>query len=206
MKFYTLVLELYSKQNFVTHKYQGWLRTSVKLSEGHIISESTCEVSHLLLNNFNHLDKSFHFSRENKNIHRYFISYLMPKNIIVCMQNYVLSNKYTQLRTTLVYAYTFLLSSFLHMKKVLYSWKFSINSIFDGFTCVWDVLNTISPFLECLSICMSSKFCGHCISRTNSQKLMKLYIQLHLDTIWCWLHSGPYRSRSSDVVRNFWFL
>ena len=38
-----------------------------------------------------------------------------------------------------------------------------------------------------LSVCMSPKFCGHCISRTNERKLMKLYIQLHLGIIWCWL-------------------
>ena len=65
-------------------------------------------------------------------------------------------------------------------------------------------------FLEniCLSVglyvCMPPKFCEHCISRSNARKLMKLYIQLHLDTIWCWLYLGAYRSRSSAVVRNFW--
>ena len=33
---------------------------------------------------------------------------------------------------------------------------------------------------KCLSVCMSLKFCEHCISRTNAQKLIKLHIQLYL--------------------------
>ena len=51
---------------------------------------------------------------------------------------------------------------------------------------------TIWPFLEnvCLYI---SKIWGHYISKTNAWKFMKLYIQLHLDIIWCWLGFGVYR-------------
>ena len=41
-----------------------------------------------------------------------------------------------------------------------------------------------------LSVCMSSKFCGHCISRTREQKLMKLYIHCLLYVIWSWLGFG----------------
>ena len=61
-------------------------------------------------------------------------------------------------------------------------------------------------FRKCLSVCISPNFCVPCISRTNARKGMKLYIQLHLDIIWCWLDFGTYCSRSSDVVRNFWFF
>ena len=43
----------------------------------------------------------------------------------------------------------------------------------------------LTIFRKCLSVCMSPKFCGHCISRTNAWKLIKLYIQLDLDIIWC---------------------
>ena len=100
---------------------------------------------------------------------------------------------------------------YIHRKKVLDSRKFSTS----GFQWIYmfsDVPNTIWPFLEnvCMSVSrsagMSPKFCGHCISRTNARKMIKLYILLHLDVIWCWLSFGAYRSRSSDVVRNFWFL
>ena len=92
---------------------------------------------------------------------------------------------------TFIYAYT---------KKVLNSRKFSTS----GFRLIymfWDVLNEIWPFLE--NVCLSSKFCEHCISRTNPWKLMKLYIQLHLDMIWCWLDFSVYRSRRSAAVRFF---
>ena len=45
---------------------------------------------------------------------------------------------------------------------------------------------------------------------TVSQELMCrnwwIYIQFHLDIIWCWLDFGAYRSRSSGVVRNLWFV
>ena len=73
---------------------------------------------------------------------------------------------------------------YVHKKKVFYSQKFSTSG-FRWIYIFWDVLKTIIPFLEnvCLSICMSPKFCGHCISRTNARILMKLYIQLHLDMI-----------------------
>ena len=36
-----------------------------------------------------------------------------------------------------------------------------------------------------LSVCARQKFYGKCNSRTNAQKFMKLYIQLHLDINWC---------------------
>ena len=72
-----------------------------------------------------------------------------------------------------------------HQKKVLDSWKFSTSG-FWWIYMIWDALNTIWPLLEnvCLSVCRSPKFCGNCISGSNARKLMKLYIQLHLDKIW----------------------
>ena len=68
-----------------------------------------------------------------------------------------------------------------------------------------DVLNKIWPFLEnvCLYVCLQNFV--DTISRNNARKLMKIYIQLHLDIIWCWLGFSAYRSRSSDAVRNWWF-
>ena len=57
-----------------------------------------------------------------------------------------------------------------------------------------------------LAVCMFPKFYESCISRTNARKMMKLYIQLHLDIIWCWLDFGVHISRSSDVDRNFEIL
>ena len=95
------------------------------------------------------------------------------------------------------YIFTFF---YMHKKKVLDSRKFWWIYMF------WDVLNTIWPFLENICVCTPPKFCGHCISRRNWQKLMKLYIQLHLYGIWSWLDFGAYRSKSSDVIQNFSFL
>ena len=42
---------------------------------------------------------------------------------------------------------------------------------------------------------MSPNFCGHCISRTNVRKMVKLYIQLHLDVIWCCYRKFPLNFR-----------
>ena len=89
--------------------------------------------------------------------------------------------------------YFFFLSTIItffcrHKKKVLGSRKF-LTSGFWWIYRFWGVLNTIWPFLEnvCLSIClsvyMSPKFCRHYNSRTNAQKLVILYVQLHLDII-----------------------
>ena len=79
---------------------------------------------------------------------------------------------------------------YIHKKKVLDSRKF-LTSGFRLIYTFWDVLNTVWPFLEivcpsvCLSlICISPKFCWRCISRTNAQKIMKLYIQVHINMIW----------------------
>ena len=74
---------------------------------------------------------------------------------------------------------------YAHKKKVLDSRKFSTSSL-RWIDMLWNVLNTIWPFLEnvCLagwlSACLSVLFFGNCISRTNGRKLMKLNIQLHL--------------------------
>ena len=96
---------------------------------------------------------------------------------------------------------------YMHKKKVLDLRKFSTSG-FGWIYMFWDVPSTIWPFLEIvwLSVCMSPKFCGHSISRTYKQKLMKFYIQLHLDLSWCWLDFSVYHSRSSDVFRYFWLL
>ena len=68
----------------------------------------------------------------------------------------------------------------------------------------------LTDFRKCLSICrpewMSQKYFWHGVSRNNVWKLMKLYIQLNLNIIWHWLEFGTYRSRSFDVVRNYWFF
>ena len=52
--------------------------------------------------------------------------------------------------------------------------------------------NDLTIFKKCLpvgqSVCMSPKFCGHWISKTNAWNLMKLYIQLHLDADWILVH------------------
>ena len=76
---------------------------------------------------------------------------------------------------------------FFHIrkKKALDSRKFSTSG-FRRIYMLWDIFNTIWPFLEnvCLCVCMSPKFCGHCISRTNARKLMKLYIQLRFVFLW----------------------
>ena len=95
---------------------------------------------------------------------------------------------------------------YVHKKRVLNSRK-----IFDiRFSIVLHVYRCpkqdLTIFRKCLSVCMFQKFCGLCISKTNTRKLMKIYIQLHLDIIWCWLDFGAYRSRSSAAVWNFWFL
>ena len=85
----------------------------------------------------------------------------------------------------------FFLSSVYVRRKVLDLRKFS-TSRFRWIYMFWEVINTILPFLEnvCMSVFMSLKFCGHYISRTNAWKLIKLYIQLHLDIIWWWLDFG----------------
>ena len=64
--------------------------------------------------------------------------------------------------------------------------NFSLAS-FRWICLLWDILNTIWPFLEnvWLYVRMSLQFCGHCISKSNAPKLRKLYIQLDLDIIWC---------------------
>ena len=94
----------------------------------------------------------------------------------------------------------------MHKKKVLESRKFSTHG-FWWIYIFWYVLNTIWLFLEkvCMYVSILQNFV-HGISRTNERKLMKFYIQLHLDIILSWLHFGVCRSRSSDVTRNFWFL
>ena len=99
---------------------------------------------------------------------------------------------------------------YVHKKKLLDSRKFS-KSGFRWIHMLWDVLLTIWTFLEnfclsiclsvCLSLCMHPKFCEDCISRTNARKLMKHYIQLHFDIIWCWLNLGAYHSRSTEIFR-----
>ena len=45
----------------------------------------------------------------------------------------------------------------------------------------------------CLYVCVSPKFCGHCISRANARNVTKFYILLYLDKNWGWLDIGGYR-------------
>ena len=81
------------------------------------------------------------------------------------------------------------------------------HTIFDGFPFLRCFEYDLTIFRKCLSVsvsaCMSPKFCEHCISRTNAQKLMKLYIQFHLDIIWCWLDFCVYCSTSNAAMENF---
>ena len=85
--------------------------------------------------------------------------------------------------------------------------------VFNRFTCFGRSWTRFDHFLKmfvclsvCMLVCMSPKFCGHCISRTNSWKLIKLYIQLHLQIVCGLLDFGAHHSRSSDVTRNFDFF
>ena len=84
---------------------------------------------------------------------------------------------------------------YTHKKKILNSWKFS-TSDFRWIYMFWDE-HDLTIFRECLSVCMSPKFCVFCISRTNARILMKLYI----DIVWWWLDFGAYHLRISDVVQ-----
>ena len=97
---------------------------------------------------------------------------------------------------------------YTHKKKVLDSRKFWTYG-FQRTYVFWDVLNTIWLFWEntCLyvdlSLCMSRKFCGHCNSRTNVWKLMKLNIPLHLEIIWNWLDFRVHSSTSGTTTESF---
>ena len=55
----------------------------------------------------------------------------------------------------------------------------------------------------CLSVYMSPKFCGPCISRANAQKVTKLCIQLHLDKNWRWLDISGYRPIGGVAMPHF---
>ena len=105
------------------------------------------------------------------------------------------------------YTYFVLTIFYIHKKKILNSRKFSTCD-FRLIYMFWGILNSIWPFLKnvCLSLRMSPKFDRHCISRTNCQKLMKLYIQLYLHITWCILDFGAFGSRSFNVIRYFRFL
>ena len=92
---------------------------------------------------------------------------------------------------------------YVHKKRVLNSRK-----IFDiRFSIVLHVYRCpkqdLTIFRKCLSVCMFQKFCGHCISRTNARKWMKLYNQLHLDMILCWLDFGVYCSIICTATEHF---
>ena len=93
-------------------------------------------------------------------------------------KNWFFEQSYTSLQRLIHNFFTFF---YVNKKKVLDSRKFSVLG-FRWIYMFWDVLNMIWPYLEnvCLSVYTPLKFCGHCISRTNGRKLMKLYIQLHL--------------------------
>ena len=71
----------------------------------------------------------------------------------------------------------FLLSS-INKKKVLDSRKF-LTSSFRWFYVLRCPVHDLTIFRKCLSVCTPPKFRGLCISRTNGQKLTKIYIQLH---------------------------
>ena len=77
----------------------------------------------------------------------------------------------------------FSLSS-IHIRRKLWICENFRNPVFDGFTYLC-LKRDLPIFRKCLSVFMSPKYCGHCISRTDARKLMKLYIQLHLYIIWC---------------------
>ena len=52
-------------------------------------------------------------------------------------------------------------------------------------------------------ICMPLKFCGHCSSRFNARKLIKLHAQMLFDIIWYWLVLGVYRLTGGAAMQNF---
>ena len=93
----------------------------------------------------------------------------------------------------------------MHKKKLLYSWNFSTTDFtyFEmSWTWFWTFLENVG-----VSVCMLvSKILRTLYSWTNARNSIKLYIQFHLDIIWCWLDFGVYRSRSSGVIRIFLFL
>ena len=68
-----------------------------------------------------------------------------------------------------------------------------------------NLLNTISIRLEnvYLSVFMSPKIFGHCISQANARKVTKFYILLHLDKNWCWLDIGGYRPIGGAAMPHF---
>ena len=98
----------------------------------------------------------------------------------------------------------------IHKKKVLHSRKFSTSSFLMDLFVLKCHEHDLSIYRKCLSVdlsdaCMSPKFCGHCVSRTNARKFMKLcsvapWYNFVLIRFWC------YRLRNSDVIWNFWFL
>ena len=58
-------------------------------------------------------------------------------------------------------------------------------------------------FRKCLSVCIPPKFCGHCNSRINARKLMKLHAQMLFDINWCWLVFGVYRFIGGAAMQIF---
>ena len=99
---------------------------------------------------------------------------------------------------------------FIHKKKVLDLRKF-LTTGFRRIYMFWDVWIRFSNFWKmsvwlhiCVSVCMSPKFCGHCISRINVQKLMKLYIHLNLDIIQCWLDFGAQKVPMFEIFVFLW--
>ena len=84
-----------------------------------------------------------------------------------------------------------------YWQKFCITWEntyFSVDN-FENHLSLW--------LLLCKKNGLSSKFCGHCISRTNAQKLMKLYIQLQIDIIWNLLDFGVYCSTGSFASEYF---
>ena len=74
---------------------------------------------------------------------------------------------------------------YIHKKKVSDLRKFSTSGFRWNLHALRCPEHDLNIFRKSLSACMSPKYCGRCISKINSRKLMKLYIQLHLDIIWC---------------------
>ena len=127
-------------------------------------------VSRLAVEKYDMFD--YHFLDEENFVNFQF--WYFPKRKRKIKEGWISKDECSGAISRILVDFLFLLSSILYVRK---SW---ILENFRWIYMFWDVLTTISPFFlnVCLSVCMYVfKHCGHCISRTNAQKLMKFYIQ-----------------------------
>ena len=80
------------------------------------------------------------------------------------------------LRTCMRCFFTTFLLSFMYIKKSTRFVKIFVIRFPMGLHVLRCPKHDLIIFRKCLSVCTPPKFYGHCISRTNGRKLMKLYI------------------------------